>query len=79
MSNRDAHFIRWSGSTIGDACRFNRFPRAQKMLKIAAYEAIFFGNDDARDELGWDCVLARAGVHQARRSLSCETGYLPLR
>ncbi len=42
MSNRGAHFIRWTGSTIGDACRFNRFRGAQKMPKITTYEATFF-------------------------------------
>jgi hypothetical protein len=25
MSNREAHFILWRGSTIGDAYRFNGF------------------------------------------------------
>ena len=51
-SNRELHFILLRGSTIGDAGRFNRFRRAQKMPKIAACEAELFGNDAACGELG---------------------------
>jgi hypothetical protein len=42
MSNRELHFIRLRGSTIGDAYRRNGFQRNGKMLKIAADWKLLF-------------------------------------
>jgi hypothetical protein len=68
MSNRDPHFIPLGGSTIADACRFDRFRRAQKMPKNVACAAALSGNDGAADALAEIACRSQAGAQQSRRS-----------